>query len=185
MEVDVLSLVHDDDELGQLERVRELGARVKAVRHSASQRPTHSGALALAGTTTADALLARRAEFQDVAARDRSRAAEPDVVLAYCSSMAKFALEPPLDGFPLVIDLVDVDSQKWAALANVSAPPMRWIYSREERYLSRFEQRAARRAFATLVVNDREAHTLRKLAPGADVRVLPVGVDRRQSTAVV
>jgi hypothetical protein len=41
--------------------------------------------------------------------------------------MARFALEPPLAGLPLVIDLVDVDSCKWNELASTAAAPMKWI----------------------------------------------------------
>ena len=174
-QIDVLSLVHDADELKQLERVRQLGASATAV-HIPRFRTYASGALRRSPVRPLTHALLTAPSFQEVA-RAIVRDHEPDVVLAYCSSMAKFALEPPLDRFPLVIDLVDVDSQKWAALASVSAPLKRWIYAREERYLSRFEQLAAQQAFATLVVNDREAESLRKLAPGADVRVLPVGVD--------
>jgi sugar transferase (PEP-CTERM/EpsH1 system associated) len=175
MKVDVLSLVHDKEELGQLDLVRGLGAGANAVRIPRF-RTYASGALALAGTRPLTHALLTAPGFND-AARAIVREHEPDVVLAYCSSMARFALEPPLDRYPLVIDLVDVDSQKWAALATTSSLPRRWIYSREERYLSRFEGRAAERAFATLVVNDREATALRQLAPAADVRVVPVGVD--------
>jgi len=175
MKVDVLSLVHDKEELGQLDRVRELGAGANAVRIPRF-RTYASGALALAGTRPLTHALLTAPSFTD-AARAIVQEHEPDVVLAYCSSMAKFALEPPLDRYPLVIDLVDVDSQKWAALATTSSLPRRWIYSREERYLSRFERRATERAFATLVVNEREATSLRKLAPTADIRVVPVGVD--------
>src|SRR5262249_16267066 len=76
-----------------------------------------------------------------------------------------------------VLDLVDVDSRKWAALADVASPPKRWIYEREVRYLSRFERLAATRAFATLVVNEREARSLREIAPEASVHVVQVGVD--------
>lgn len=175
VKVDVLSLVHDSEEFGQLERVRTLGVRANAI-HIPRFRTYASGALALAGTRPLTHALLTAPSFHDVA-QAMVAEHEPDVVLAYCSSMARFALEPPLNRFPLVIDLVDVDSQKWAALASVSSLPKRWIYAREERYLSRFEQFAAKRAFATLVVNEREAQSLRRLAPGADVRVLPVGVD--------
>ena len=41
----------------------------------------------------------------------------PDLVLAYCSGMAQFAVQPPLADIPFVLDLVDVDSQKWRELA--------------------------------------------------------------------
>jgi glycosyltransferase involved in cell wall biosynthesis len=104
-------------------------------------------------------------------------AAPPDVVLAYCSSMTRFALEPPLDRFPLVIDMIDADSRKWSDLAAISRAPLSWIYRREAMLLARFEAASMRRAVVTTVVNDRERSVLTSLAPDADVRVLPNGVD--------
>jgi sugar transferase (PEP-CTERM/EpsH1 system associated) len=99
------------------------------------------------------------------------------VVLAYCSGMARFALEAPLSGFPLVVDLVDVDSQKWAALSQSSPWPKQWIYQREAEHLSKFERRMARTATSTLVINERERNALLELAPGTNVVVVPNGVD--------
>ena len=45
----------------------------------------------------------------------------PDLIVAFCSGMARFAFEPPLAGRPFVLDMVDVDSVKWDQLANISA----------------------------------------------------------------
>lgn len=101
----------------------------------------------------------------------------PDVVLAYCSGMARFALEPPLSDLPLVLDMVDVDSEKWRALAARARWPLTWIYGREARRLGSFEARAARAARATVVINDRERQALSRLAPGAPVSVVGNGVD--------
>jgi sugar transferase (PEP-CTERM/EpsH1 system associated) len=91
--------------------------------------------------------------------------------------MARFALEGPLSSFPLVVDLVDVDSQKWLALSRSSSWPLRWIYRREAIHLARFERRLAERAHAIIVVNERERDALRQIAPTANIRVVPVGVD--------
>jgi glycosyltransferase involved in cell wall biosynthesis len=55
--------------------------------------------------------------------------------------------------------------------------PMRWIYRREARLLGRFEIEAMRRAFATIVVNEKERAALLALAPDAPVLVIENGVD--------
>jgi glycosyltransferase involved in cell wall biosynthesis len=55
--------------------------------------------------------------------------------------------------------------------------PMRWIYRHEAKWLARFEARAARCAFATVVVNERERSALREIMPEARVEVVRVGVD--------
>jgi sugar transferase (PEP-CTERM/EpsH1 system associated) len=101
----------------------------------------------------------------------------PAVVVAYCSGMARFALEPPLDGLPYVLDLVDVDSAKWRALASTSSRVMRWIYRREARTLEDFERLAVARAAATLVVNDREGEALRRTGATGPILTMENGID--------
>jgi len=105
------------------------------------------------------------------------RERRPDLVLAYCSGMARFALEPPVAGIPWVLDFVDVDSQKWRELADTHRPPLSWVYGREAATLGAFESRAATCAATSLVVNDREAAIARALAPAASVHIIPNGVD--------
>ena len=100
----------------------------------------------------------------------------PDLVVAYCSGMARFALEPPLVDLPFVLDMVDVDSVKWtrSRTCSRSAPldlPPRGANA------GAFERIAAERARASLVVNERERDALRALTPAAHVDVVPNGVD--------
>jgi polysaccharide biosynthesis protein PslH len=175
VDLEVMSLVHDEQEANQADRVRALGAtvsvfdvphwknRLKALPRLPSSRPlTHVLLDAPELPPALGSLVAQR---------------RPDVVLAYCSGMARFALAPPLDTVPLVIDLVDVDSAKWGALSTKHSWPRRWIYQREARLLSRFERAAAMHARHTVVVNRREADLLVSLAPRASVGILPNGVD--------
>lgn len=175
VDLEVASLVHDAEEAKHVDRIRELGARVsvfevphwrnrvRALRHLPSTLPLTHLLLDAPGITPAlESLVARR---------------RPDVVFAYCSGMARFALAPPLSQLPLVVDMVDVDSAKWAALSTQHSWPFRWIYDRESRYLSRFEQDAAMHARHTVVVNQREADLLAAIAPRASVGILPNGVD--------
>ena len=174
-EITLVSLVHDREEashVGELAslahetitaHVPYLGNRVRAGFALATDRPlTH----VLLDSPALLPVLQRIVEERP-----------PDVVLAYCSSMARFAVDRPLDSIPLVIDMVDADSAKWADLARIARRPLRWIYRREARLLGRFEAAAMRRARVTLVVNDREREALAASAPGANVVVLPNGVD--------
>jgi sugar transferase (PEP-CTERM/EpsH1 system associated) len=107
----------------------------------------------------------------------------PDVVVAYCSSMARFALAPPLESLPFVLDMVDVDSEKWRRLAATGPWPLRWLYRREAKTLGRFEAAATARAAATLVINDREGAALREIAPSARIHVLGNGIDTERFAA--
>ena len=106
-----------------------------------------------------------------------ARDSPPDVVLAVGSGMARFALRRPLDRSALVVDLVDVDSEKWAEMARVARPPMRWVHAREAALLRRFERRVMEQAHATLVVNDRESRLAAARFPAARVEIVPNGVD--------
>ena len=150
-------------------------SRVTAVRVPTLRNYVRSAVTLLGDTPLTHGLLdapEMTAVLTEACARQR-----PDVVFAYCSGMARFALSPPLDGIPLVLDLVDVDSRKWSDMAAASRPPLAWLYRREAATLGAFERRAAERATAALVVNAREATIARALAPAANVRVLNNGVE--------
>jgi sugar transferase (PEP-CTERM/EpsH1 system associated) len=175
VKVDVVSLVHDAAELAQVGRVRELAdhvdlAPVTRIRNFAAgvfRLPTATPLTHVLLHSPAMPALLRR-----IVAERR-----PDVVLAYCTGMARFAFGPELTGLPVVLDMVDVDSVKWKSLADRSTAPMRWIYRREATRLAAFEAEAVQRAVATIVVNDRERTALQSIVPNAPVEVMPNGVD--------
>lgn len=174
-DVTLVSLVHDDEEASHVAEVEARGVTVVAARTAGVSR--WAGAvLALAGTTPlTHALL----DAPGLAARidELARTARPDVVVAFCSGMAQFAVRPAFDGVPFVLDMVDVDSEKWKDLGAITAFPKGWVYRREARVLAAFERAATERAVTALVVNDKERAALSHLAPGADVRTLPNGID--------
>jgi len=177
VDLEIVSLAHDLDERTQIGPLEAMGARVTAVPVPRVRNYATAGVHLAGGRPLTHLLLDAPGMANTLGRIVRER--PPDVVLAYCSGMARFALEQPLSGFPLVVDLVDVDSQKWAALSQSSRWPMRWIYGREARCLAEFERRMTEVASATLVVNDRERDALREVAPGARVAVVPNGVDLR------
>jgi sugar transferase (PEP-CTERM/EpsH1 system associated) len=170
--VSLFSLIHDDEEAAEVARmpfatrigtarVHRAGNFVRGALMLPSDRPLTHTLLDGAGARHTIETLVRPA---------------PDVVVAFCSGMARFALAPPLDRLPFVLDMVDVDSAKWQAMGAASGP-RGWVYRREARTLAAFEARAARRAAMTLVVNDREHETLHAIAPDAAMTVLPNGID--------
>jgi sugar transferase (PEP-CTERM/EpsH1 system associated) len=173
--VDLVSLVHDADEAAQAASLAPYAASV----HVAPVEPIRNWMAGLAGLPgqrpLTHALLDSR-RLTPILTRLVGQQ-RPDVVLALCSGMARFALEPPLAGLPLVTDLIDVDSLKWQALAERASQPKRWIYRREARCLARFEAAAAQASHATVIVNEREETVLRAIAPAARIAVVPNGVD--------
>lgn len=175
-DVEVVSLVHGDEEEALAETLRTLfPVRVHVHRTSTLGNVVRVAAGLASNMPLTHCLL--DAPGLSATLREISEHRPPDVVLAYCSGMARFALEPPLDRMPLVLDYVDVDSAKWAALAQSSRWPYKWVYAREARYLGRFEADAARRAAVSVVVNERERNALHAIAPGAHVQVVGLGVD--------
>jgi sugar transferase (PEP-CTERM/EpsH1 system associated) len=101
---------------------------------------------------------------------------EIDHVVVFSSPMAQYVLGQRA---PIVIDFVDVDSDKWTQYATHKKFPEKWIYAREARTLLAFERRAAAAAKASLFVSPAEADLFRKLAPEVAASVHPMnnGVD--------
>ena len=98
-----------------------------------------------------------------------------DVALAVCSSTARYVAALPI---PMrVVDLVDVDSRKWAELANTSRGLRRRIYAYEADRLARTEAAIAHQFDTITLTTEDEAEAYRQLVPWADVRVVPNGVD--------
>lgn len=174
-DVTLLSLVHDEDEAAQAGQIATRGVRVVTARARGVSRFLRAG-LALAGTAPLTHVLLDSPDVPD--ALERIAAAEPpDVVVSFCSGVAPHALRPPFDRVPFVLDMVDVDSEKWRSLGATAAAPLAWVYRREARVLAAFERLAAERAVTTLVINEKERTALAAIAPGCDIRTVSNGVD--------
>ncbi|MEO6717475.1 MAG: glycosyltransferase, partial [Novosphingobium sp.] len=82
----------------------------------------------------------------------------------------------------VIADFVDVDSAKFEAYAAKKHPALRWIQSREAKFLREDEARLAARADVSLLISTAEAELFAsRLSPQeramADIRVLPNGID--------
>ena len=98
-----------------------------------------------------------------------------DRIFVYCSAMARYVQS--VDFIPMVMDLVDVDSDKWVQYADYVKFPFSAVYRREARTLQAYERAACEKASCVLVTTEREAQLARQVAPAARVEVLPNGVD--------
>lgn len=88
--------------------------------------------------------------------------------LAFSSAMAQFMP----DGLECrVLDMVDVDSDKWTQYATTQPWPLSWIYQREGRQLAEWEAQIAQTFDATLLVSEAEARLFRSRAPAAVDRI--------------
>ncbi len=103
------------------------------------------------------------------------RARSYDRVFVYCSAMAQYV--DSACQVPALLDMVDVDSDKWSQYAGFSNFPFSAIYRREGRALREYEREACRRFAAILVTTKREAKLVRQISPAANVHAISNGVD--------
>ncbi|MBS1791070.1 MAG: TIGR03087 family PEP-CTERM/XrtA system glycosyltransferase [Acidobacteria bacterium] len=106
------------------------------------------------------------------------RQQEFDAVFVYSSAMAQYI---PLSWrAQTIVDLVDVDSEKWHEYAARTTPPKRWIYEVEGRRMRKHEMEIIS-GFATSILTTRhEAELLDDLDEftlRARVRIMTNGVD--------
>ncbi|MDZ7651163.1 MAG: TIGR03087 family PEP-CTERM/XrtA system glycosyltransferase [Burkholderiaceae bacterium] len=97
--------------------------------------------------------------------------------VAFSSPMAQYLRD--FVALQTVIDLVDVDSAKWASYASEHRWPMSAVYRREGRRLLAFERAAVGRAAAGVLVTRAEVALFDRLAPecASKMHVIENGVD--------
>jgi sugar transferase (PEP-CTERM/EpsH1 system associated) len=100
-----------------------------------------------------------------------------DAAVASASSVAPYLMRPWLRGVPAVIDLMDVDSQKWLDYAASTRAPRSWVYRLEGRRLRRLEEQLAGWARAVLLVTQAEASLFRQVCPLGRAEAVTNGVD--------
>jgi len=100
----------------------------------------------------------------------------PALTIAYTAAVAPYVMHRP---GPKLLDLVDIDSEKWAEYALTAGFPMRLVWAREARTLLRFEEEAAARFDEAFFVTHAEATRFTALVPALAGRIDHVenGVD--------
>ena len=103
----------------------------------------------------------------------------PDIVFICSSNMAPYVLNHPHRGRKRIVDLVDVDSEKWHAYAEQASGPMRWLYRRETKLVRALERKVAHEADYSTFVSDAEAAMFRGLVPDRAETIVGIsnGVD--------
>ncbi len=107
-----------------------------------------------------------------------------DVVICFCSPMAEYIFRTPLfkegrmGDIKLVMDYVDLDSDKWSQYASYSKFPLNILYRMEQRRLFRYETQVNRVFDHSVFISDREVTTFKKqYAEARSVHVISNGVD--------
>lgn len=164
------------DEPPSMEAVEVLGrlcARVEIVPIGYRASRVRAAASLLAGGTATEGAFAShrlRSVIRGWARRVRFRAA-----VASSSGVARYLRVPELDGIPAVVDLVDVDSQKWLDYAAMGRDPRSWLHRLEGRRLRRLERSLPEWAHAVVLVSRAEADLYRGLGPSGPGEVVAVG----------
>lgn len=106
-----------------------------------------------------------------------SRSTGYHTALASASSVAHYLRTNSLRDIPAVIDLVDLDSEKWLEYARGGQGPRAWLYALEGRRLRRLERELAAWARALVLVSEAEAALYRRFVGAEPVHAIVNGVD--------
>jgi sugar transferase (PEP-CTERM/EpsH1 system associated) len=153
--------------------LERLAARVGVVPIGRARWLRALGSLAAGGTVSQGAFRSPRLARL---LRSWARDTRYDACLISASSLASYVELPGLREVPAVIDLIDLDSQKWldyAAAGGLKA----WLYRIEAARLREVERRLEARFRAGVVVSETEANLFRQFGPADFIQVIPNGVD--------
>ncbi len=89
--------------------------------------------------------------------RDVTRAHRFDAVMLYSSGTMPYLAAIQQNDAPLIVDFVDVDSEKWRVMGETQGGVMGRVYAREAGMMRDAEKALATRAEASLFVTDNEA----------------------------
>ncbi len=172
-EVVVGSLAHTGTRKNAEDLQRELGIKVIAPDHPASQRTKEMLRAFLKGMPLSLGYF-RNPKLRIQIDKEVSEG-QFDTAIVFSSSMAPYVEH--FKHIPRIMHFCDVDSQKWASLAQSSHGLTHWIYGRESRMLLKYERAIAADFAVSCVVSQSEADLFRTHIPGIAVQVIENGVD--------
>jgi len=156
-------------------KLNEFSEQVAIVPIGRLGRWVKAGVSLLSGRSLSEGLFSEsqlRHVIRTWTARTRFRAA-----VASASSLAPYLRRDGLENVASIVDLVDVDSQKWLDFAAASQPPRRWLYRLEASRVRKLETELARWVRAVSVVSRAEADIYDSFAGPGAATVATNGVD--------
>jgi polysaccharide biosynthesis protein PslH len=106
-----------------------------------------------------------------------------DAIICFSSPMAEYVFRNDsyrsgrLNGTKLIMDFVDVDSDKWRMYAGFSSFPYGAICRREWRRLQEYEKRVGEVFDKSIFVSEKEVELFSSFCPQARAMAIPNGVD--------
>ena len=173
--VSLACLSDEPVESATVEHLQELATRVAIVPLASASRWVRGASSLLSGRTVTEGMFASRHLRRLVATWNAET--KFDAVLVFCSSMIQFLDQPGFEDIPTIVDLVDVDSQKWLDYAATARGWRHWLYQREGQRLRRLEASLPLRAKAITFVSQEEVDLFRQFAASDAVYAVPNGVN--------
>lgn len=106
------------------------------------------------------------------------------VLICFCSSMAEYVFKTPLfkknklKGIKLIMDYVDLDSDKWRQYSEFSKGFLKYLYNMERKRLFKFEIIINQIFHHSIFISQREVATFKKHYPDVkNIKIIPNGVD--------
>jgi sugar transferase (PEP-CTERM/EpsH1 system associated) len=172
-DVDLLAFAERWGDLQWAEALRTFCRTVRLIPVGGAAAIARGGAKLVLGGSFSEGYFGSGAMWRAV--RGAAAARRLDLVWACSAAMAQYAAAIPARR--RIVDLVDVDSEKWRDFARHARAPLAWAYAVEATRLADCERRAATAADCVLLVSEVEAACLRRAVPTAPVRVVTLGVD--------
>lgn len=135
----------------------------------------HGAASLLRGSSATEGLFASAELRRKVQTWTRSTSF--DAVVVFCSSMVQYANVAGLEDVPTIVDLVDVDSQKFFDYAQSGPGLKRLLYRLEGTRLRKLECTLPAKARAITLVSEAEANIFRSFCANDRTRAITNGVD--------
>ncbi len=179
-EVDVASLIDDENDLKFADDVRRFAGQFEYADISRRRRALSAlRAIPRGGSITVAHFYADELQ-RKIDAMIATRGYE--AILCFSSPMAEYVfrsshVDGALRSVRRLMDLIDVDSYKWAQYAEQGRAPIAWAYSYEARRLAAYEERIARTFDHVFVVSEQERRLLPPLVPSERVSSIGNGVD--------
>lgn len=159
---------------GDLQELSKRCERV-GVEHLGKSRWFHAFASMANGGSATEGLFRSQSLKQVI--QEWSQSVQFDAAVVFCSSMMQYIEIPELQHVPAIVDLVDVDSQKWFDYAARTTGMKRAVFRLEGGRLRKLESRICDRASAIVLVSDAEAELFCNICPNGHTHGISNGVD--------
>jgi sugar transferase (PEP-CTERM/EpsH1 system associated) len=166
--VDLFCFYDDAEDENSLQAVREFCTNLYAEKISWTRSRFQALVALLRGDAFTPAYFYSRTMSSQVKQALRSRSY--DLIFVFCSSMVQYVPRGVL--IPRILDMVDVDSDKWAQYESAGQTAVPWVWRVEAQRLAEVENQAVEEFSATLVCTEAEAAVLQRNRPSSKVFVL-------------